>query len=162
MGVYWSSTSEKKIYRWRWVHLEKPPITQLLKNLSPFYGTQRFITMFKRALHWSLSWMRCIQSTPPHQISLRFIFMLPSNLVVPSFWLCQQNPVCIPLPPCVLHAFPSHPWLIILSTVYLAKSKSYEATIMQISSTSYYFILVWSKYSPQQPVLKYLNSVFFP
>jgi hypothetical protein len=34
---------------------EKPPIVQLLKNFPAFYGTRRFITMFTRALHWSLS-----------------------------------------------------------------------------------------------------------
>jgi hypothetical protein len=28
---------------------------QLLKNFPAFYGTWRFITMFRRALHWSLS-----------------------------------------------------------------------------------------------------------
>jgi hypothetical protein len=35
--------------------LEKPPVVQLLKNFSAFYGTQRFITMSTRALPWSLS-----------------------------------------------------------------------------------------------------------
>jgi hypothetical protein len=35
--------------------LEKPPIVQLLKNLPIFYGTQKFITVFTRVLHWSLS-----------------------------------------------------------------------------------------------------------
>jgi len=29
----------------------------------PVYGTWRFITMFTRANHWSLSWVRWIQST---------------------------------------------------------------------------------------------------
>jgi hypothetical protein len=35
--------------------LEKPPIVQLLKKFPALYGTQRFITVFTRALHWSLS-----------------------------------------------------------------------------------------------------------
>jgi hypothetical protein len=34
--------------------LEKPPIVQLLKIILKFYGTRKFITMFTRALHWSL------------------------------------------------------------------------------------------------------------
>jgi hypothetical protein len=34
--------------------LEKPPVAQLLKKFSTFYGTRRFITMFKIALQWSL------------------------------------------------------------------------------------------------------------
>jgi hypothetical protein len=35
--------------------LEKLIVTQLLKKLPTFYGTQRFITMFITAHHWSLS-----------------------------------------------------------------------------------------------------------
>jgi hypothetical protein len=31
------------------------PIVQLLKNFPAFYGTQKFFTVFTRALHWSLS-----------------------------------------------------------------------------------------------------------
>jgi hypothetical protein len=34
---------------------EKRPIVRLLKNFPAFYGTRRFITMFTRALHRSLS-----------------------------------------------------------------------------------------------------------
>jgi hypothetical protein len=43
-------------HSWSWALLEKPPIVQLLKNFTVFYGTRRFITVFTRALHWSLSW----------------------------------------------------------------------------------------------------------
>jgi hypothetical protein len=35
--------------------LEKPPVAQPLKNVRIFYGTRRLITLFTRALHWSLS-----------------------------------------------------------------------------------------------------------
>jgi hypothetical protein len=34
-----------------WALLEKPPVVQLHKNFSIFYGTRRFITVFTRALH---------------------------------------------------------------------------------------------------------------
>jgi hypothetical protein len=43
------------ITQWSWTLLEKPPVMQLLKNFPIFYGTRRFITVFTRALHWSLS-----------------------------------------------------------------------------------------------------------
>jgi hypothetical protein len=33
---------------------EKPPVVQLLKNLTALYGTSVFITVFKRALNRSL------------------------------------------------------------------------------------------------------------
>jgi hypothetical protein len=35
--------------------VKKPPALQLLKNFPIFYATCRFITMFKRAVHRSLS-----------------------------------------------------------------------------------------------------------
>jgi hypothetical protein len=41
-----------------WILLEKPPNVQPLKNFPTFYGTRRLITVFTRALHWSLSWAR--------------------------------------------------------------------------------------------------------
>jgi hypothetical protein len=44
---------------------------QLLKNFPAFYGTRRFITVYTRALHWSLSWARYIQSIASHPISRR-------------------------------------------------------------------------------------------
>jgi hypothetical protein len=56
--------------------LEKPPVVQLLKNFPTLYGTRKFITMFRRTLHWSVSWARSIQSIPPHPISVRSILIL--------------------------------------------------------------------------------------
>jgi hypothetical protein len=35
--------------------LEKPPIVQLLKNFPALYGTRKFVTVFTRDFHWSLS-----------------------------------------------------------------------------------------------------------
>jgi hypothetical protein len=67
-------------HSWSWALLEKPPIVQLLKNFPAFYGTRRFITVFKRALHWSLSWARSIQSIPSYPISLRSILILFTHL----------------------------------------------------------------------------------
>jgi hypothetical protein len=65
---------------WSWALLEKLPIVQLLKNFPAFYGTRRFITVFTRALHWSLSWARSIQYIPSHPISPRSILILSTHL----------------------------------------------------------------------------------
>jgi hypothetical protein len=58
---------------WSWALLEKPPVAQLLKNLPTFYGSRRFITVFTRDLHWSLSWARWIQSIPIHPIYYKIL-----------------------------------------------------------------------------------------
>jgi hypothetical protein len=46
------------------VRLEKPVITQLIKQPSLIYKTLNFTTMFTTARHWSLSWSRWIQHKP--------------------------------------------------------------------------------------------------
>jgi hypothetical protein len=58
----------------------KPPVAQLLMKLTAFYGNRRFTTVFTRALHWSLSLARRIQSISPHPIPLRSILILSSQL----------------------------------------------------------------------------------
>jgi hypothetical protein len=49
-------------------HGAEPPIVQLHKNFTAFYGIRRFITVFTRAIHWSLSWVRSIQSISQHPV----------------------------------------------------------------------------------------------
>ena len=63
------------------VLLEKLAVPQLFKILPAFYGTRRFITAFtRRDRQFSLPRARSIHSTPPQQISLRFILILSSHL----------------------------------------------------------------------------------
>jgi hypothetical protein len=42
---------------------------QTLRNFSTFYEPRRFITVFTRALNWSLSWARSVQSISPYNAS---------------------------------------------------------------------------------------------
>jgi hypothetical protein len=71
---------------WSWDLLEKPLAAQPLKNFLAFYGTRRFITVFTRALHRSLSWSRSIQSVSYHPVSIRLFLILSTHLrlVLPS------------------------------------------------------------------------------
>jgi hypothetical protein len=68
------------VHLWSWALLEKLPIVQLLKNFPALYGTRRFVAVFTRALHLSLSWARSIQSIPSRPVSLRTILILPTHL----------------------------------------------------------------------------------
>jgi hypothetical protein len=79
----WHTTSPKFIFiahSWSWALLKKPPIVKLLKNFPEFYGTRRFITVFSRVLHWSLSWARSNQSIPSHPIPQRATLILSTHL----------------------------------------------------------------------------------
>jgi hypothetical protein len=58
-----------------WALPDEPPIVQSLKNFPAFYGTRTFNTVFTRALHWSLSWVISIQSTPSHPVCLKSILI---------------------------------------------------------------------------------------
>jgi hypothetical protein len=61
---------------WNWVLTQKLLVAHLFKNFSTFYDTWRFLIMFTRALHWSLSWSRWIEPVPPHRLSVRPILIL--------------------------------------------------------------------------------------
>jgi hypothetical protein len=58
--VHWKRSNFNAIWS-RWPSsrsealLQKPPVAQLLKNFPAFYGNQMFISVFTRALRWSLS-----------------------------------------------------------------------------------------------------------
>jgi hypothetical protein len=62
------------------VLLEKLIITWLLWKFPAFYRTRMFITVLTRACHWSISWARCIQSTPSHPISPRSLIIFFCHL----------------------------------------------------------------------------------
>jgi hypothetical protein len=51
-----------------------------VKRFPAFYGTWRFITAYIRALHWSLTWVRWIQSTTSHPITSGSVLILPPYL----------------------------------------------------------------------------------
>jgi len=48
---------------WNSVLVEQLIFAQLVKKVSTFYETRRFIIVFTRARHWSRSWARWIHST---------------------------------------------------------------------------------------------------
>ena len=65
---------------WSRVLLEKLTDSQLVKLLSAFYGSRKFIPAFTSARHLSLSWASSIQSISLHPTSWRSILILSSHL----------------------------------------------------------------------------------
>jgi hypothetical protein len=84
------------------------PVAQPLKKFPTFYGTWRFITMFTRALHRSLSQAKLIKPVTTYTVSRISILMLSSNLhlSLPSgllpYGFLTRNPIYMPL--CRMHA----------------------------------------------------------
>jgi hypothetical protein len=62
------------------VLLEKLTGFHLVKKFPAFFGTRRFITIFKSAPLLPLFWARLIQSLPPHPTLWRSILILSSRL----------------------------------------------------------------------------------
>jgi hypothetical protein len=95
-----------------WSLLEKLSIVQPFKKFPEFYGTQRFVAVFTRDLHWSLSWASSIQYIPSHTISLRTVLILFTDirLGLPSGLFPSGFPANILyaslFSPFVLHALP--------------------------------------------------------
>jgi hypothetical protein len=76
---------------WSRVLLEKPPVAKLLKNFLKLYGPRRFINVFTRALHWSLSWAKWIHFIPFHPISLIHILICIPLFSHACYMPCRSN-----------------------------------------------------------------------
>jgi hypothetical protein len=142
---------------WRWGLLVKPPVAQPLKDFPIIYETWRFITVFTRDSHWSLSWARWIQSVPPYPISLRSILILSSHLRLglPSGLFSSDFLTKILYHACDM-PFPSHtPWLWRDHSNYIwRRVQIMKFLIMQFSPVSYYFTPLRPKYFFLRLVLK--------
>jgi len=72
--------THKNNKKWQKRFPDKLVIPHIITTFFEFYGTRRFITVFTRACHWSLSWNRWSKSATSHAFYLRLILILISNL----------------------------------------------------------------------------------
>jgi hypothetical protein len=98
--------------------MEQSSSWENVRHAARFYGTQRFITVFTRAFHWSSFWARSILSLSPHSLTLRTIFILstqlrlslpsvlfpfgfPTNILYTFLFPHSRYIPCPPYPPCL-------------------------------------------------------------
>ena len=96
------------------------------REISPFYGTRRFVTAFRIAGHVSLSWTRSSQSMPPFHLSkIHFNIILPLRLGFQVVSFPQVSPVkpCMP--------FCSSPYMLHSPLVLLFLIWSHEKHLVQ-------------------------------
>jgi hypothetical protein len=128
--------------------LENPTVAQLLRKFPTFYGAWRFITLFTNAHHWSASWAKLIPSTL-YPISVR-------SILTSSIHLCLGLPtgsilqVFLPKLCCYMPCPPHSPW-VGQSDIWRG-AQVMKLLSMHIVPTSYNFIPLRSKYSPQHPL----------
>jgi hypothetical protein len=70
---------------WSIVHFDKLIVAHLINKFPVIYGTWRFITVFTRARHRSLSWATWIQSTSSYSNCLRSLRMHIYYLSIHSY-----------------------------------------------------------------------------
>jgi hypothetical protein len=171
---------KRRSYTWIPYHTDK--IVQLTNfmELSPsweaashsatreLYGTQRFITVFTRVLHLSISRARWIQSIPHQPISLRYILIwsthlrlgLPSSVFLSGFSINNLHAFLFPpiRATCPAHLnFLDVIVVVILDGKYTLWSSLLCSFLQPLVTSS-----LRSKYSPQHPVLKHPQSMFLP
>jgi hypothetical protein len=132
-------------------------VAQPVKKLLTSHETRRFIVGFTRALHWTLSWTRWIQSTHWHPFFQRSVWILFSHLhlgLPDVLFSAVLTSIFIHI--IFLHAPPIF-LLILLSEYYLTKSNrtNYGVLHYTVFSSLYHFLSLWSKYSLQHTALKY-------
>jgi hypothetical protein len=105
------------------------------KNFPAFYWTRRFITVFTRALHCSLSWARSIQFIPSYPISLRSILILSTHLRLglPSGLFPSGFPN-------ILHAFLFSPFGLHVLPIWSPPHTVHKSAIFPLLSVG---ILLW-------------------
>jgi hypothetical protein len=124
--------------------------------------------MFTRALNWSVSRARSIQSILPHLIYLKSILILTITYIlvflVVSFLLAGPTIFYMhsSSPPFVLHALPTSCSWLDHSNHTWRKVQVMKLLIMQFPSTSRQYISLRPKHSSQHSILKHPQSMVLP
>jgi hypothetical protein len=106
-----------------------------LKNFPAFCGTRRFITLFTRALHRSLSWAWLTQAVPPDPLSLRSVLI---SIYLPLV-LLRSDLFCYAALDCII--------LVTLGEVY----EAWNSGVCSFIHPPVTFILFGPNNSPQHP-----------
>jgi hypothetical protein len=139
------------------------------QEVSNFYGTRRFITVFTTARHRSLSWAKWTQFTTSHPTIIRSILILSFHLRK-GF---QGGLFPAGFPNKILYAFlmflicatfSAHftsPWFD-HHNVIRWRVQTMKLPFTQFPPTSWHFIPLRPRYPSQRPVFEHNQTVFFP
>lgn len=109
-------------------------MAHLFNYLAHFYGTPWFIALFCRASHWAVIWVRWVQSTSLHLMSLRFISILSSCLSL-SRYSVRFKELFQVSKPCV--TFPNMLMFYDAKLLALYQSPAGTTTLFRLSASAY-------------------------
>jgi hypothetical protein len=131
--------------------------------------TRRFITVFTTSRHQSLSWAKRTHPTLPQPISLRSILipsyhlrlglssgLFRSGFPIKTFYKFLSSPMRAT---CLTHLISLD---FICLIIFWGRVQNMKILTVQFPPFSSYFIPLWSKCSPSDPVLKHPQSMLFP
>jgi hypothetical protein len=149
------------LFVWKSPLPDRPPVQQLLKNFQLLYETLSLYSELITALHWCLSHARSIGGTSSYLGSI-LILSSQLRLDLPSGLLLSAITTKILHSLHFLHAnyMPnsSHPTQLHHFNYTRRRIQITKLLVMQLSPPSCHFILLLSKYSPELPVIKHLQS----
>jgi hypothetical protein len=108
--------------------------------------------------------MNSVHTTHSYSSKIHFNIIVTPNLRFSSgvyFYFAPKHCIQFSSVPCYMPC-PSHPPWLDNSNYTWRTVQVMKLPIMQFSLTSYHFIPLRSKYSPQHPVLKHPQSMFLP
>jgi hypothetical protein len=127
------------------IFVEKPIFSQLVKKFCEFYGIRNFIAVFITDCHWTLQWIKLIQSTTSHPVYLKWIIRHLRLCLLSDFFLSgflTEVFYALVMP---LICFACHIHLILLDLITLivsgGKYKLPSSSLMQFPSASSCFLL---------------------
>jgi hypothetical protein len=144
---------------WCRLLFEKLIVTQLVKKFPAFYGTRRFIIVFREARHWIVSWASWIHFAPSTCLPEVHLNVILPPTPRSSQWSLtsgphNQNPInTSPLPHACHMSCPPHPPSFNHPNNIRRRIQAVKFITMQFSPWSI-FLPFRSKYPPQHCVLK--------